>query len=98
LRIDISKDKIEQLKKDSKIKNSVYKVQKEKGKYSFLVSSFTDPEKKYNVFLDRKNKFHCECTGFVYKQNCCHIDSVKKFLSMKKFFPPTPSSDKLGDG
>ena len=86
MKIDISKERIDQLKKDSKIKNSAYHVQKEKGIYSFSVSSFSDPEKVYNVFLDRKNKFHCECTGFVYKQTCGHIDSVKHFLAMRKKF------------
>ena len=87
MKIDISKEQVKKIKKDSKIKNSSYHVQQEIGIYSFYVSSFSEPEKKYNVFVDKRNIFHCECTGFVYKQNCGHIESVKQLFNNEEKIP-----------
>ena len=93
MKVDISKERIKELKKDSKIKNSAYHVLQTKENNIFKVESFSDPIKFYMVFLDKRNKFYCECKGFTFKQTCGHVDSVKHFLSLKRKFS---SSDKLG--
>ena len=49
---------------------------------TWVVSSFTDPDKEYYVWFDKKG-FHCSCTGHVTHPHskCKHIRHVMATLS-----------------
>jgi hypothetical protein len=53
-------------------------MQKDRWIARWEVASFSDPDKKYIVAVDRNGGFACSCPRWVYKrEECKHIKFVK---------------------
>lgn len=51
----------------------------------YKISSKTKPGKIHKV-IDYGNRWECDCTGFIYKKKCKHVQIAKKICAIKKQF------------